>query len=219
MQNIPRSVDGRINLNQLLDKLSCDTKAVFLTWVNGQSGHLEDVAFIAQEIKRRHSEIYVHVDGVQRFGKQAISLQGASIDTFSLSSHKIGGPKGIAGVYCRTVPREDLLHGGGQENNMRAGTPPFPLIVGMYEAAQWMEKHREKLVTDAAVEPICSLSFCSARNCVSILVEHCSPFIAMLTVAGVQAMCSFAILKWSRFLLKQCGMPSKIKGLNPPSQT
>ncbi|MEK6623548.1 MAG: aminotransferase class V-fold PLP-dependent enzyme [Bdellovibrionota bacterium] len=218
LQNIPRSVDGRINLNQLLDKLSCDTKAVFLTWVNGQSGHLEDVAFIAQEIKRRHSEIYVHVDGVQGFGKHAISLQGASIDSFSLSSHKIGGPKGIAGVYFRTVPRKALLHGGGQENNMRAGTPPFPLIVGMYEAAQWMEKHREKLRLQMQQLNQSVRSLLSAQREIAFpfLAEHCSPFIAMLTVAGVPSDVLLRHLEMEQvFCSSTAACSSKIKGLNP----
>ncbi|HAZ12323.1 MAG: hypothetical protein A2X86_03710 [Bdellovibrionales bacterium GWA2_49_15] len=218
LQNIPRRVDGRIDQENFLAKLSGDTKAVFLTWVNGQSGHLEDVSALAQEIKSRHPEIYVHVDGVQGFGKHPISLQNGAIDSFSLSSHKIGGPKGIAGIYFRQAPRKALLQGGGQENGMRAGTPPFPLIVGMYEAAQWMEAHRENLLNQTRALSQSVRSLLSSNRLISFPFgeAYTSPYIVMLVVPGISSDIILRHLEMEQiFCASTAACSSKIKGLNP----
>ncbi|MBI2518919.1 MAG: aminotransferase class V-fold PLP-dependent enzyme [Bdellovibrio sp.] len=218
LRNIPRHMDGRIDQNQLSDMITTDTKGLFVTWVNGQSGHLEDVAALAREAKRRNPEIYVHVDGVQGFGKHAISLRDDAIDSFSLSSHKIGGPKGIAGIYFRTMPSKLLLHGGGQEHGMRAGTPPFPLIVAMQEAAQWMNLHRETLWAKMQQLNQAFRSFFSTDKIISFpfLEEHCSPYIVMLVVRGVSSDIILRHLEMEQvFCASTAACSSKIKGTNP----
>ena len=87
---------------------------------------------------REHgTEILMHTDAVQAFGKIPLNVNGEhrGIDLISVSGHKIHGPKGIGGLYIRkglTVP--PLLMGGGQEGHMRSGTENTAGIAGFGEA-------------------------------------------------------------------------------------
>ena len=76
------------------------------------------------------------MDGAQGFGKIPFSLREWQIDSLSVSSHKLGGPKGIAGLVLRGGVRlSPLLLGGGQEGGLRSSTQAAPLVFSFYEAA------------------------------------------------------------------------------------
>ncbi len=215
---IPRRSDGRIDLPAWLEKLAPDTRAIFFTWVNGQSGHLEDIAEMASELKKRCPHLYIHIDGVQGFGKHLVSLHNGCIDSFSLSSHKIGGPKGIAGIYFRKAPSRALLCGGGQEAGMRAGTPAFPLIVGMHAAAQRMHANREEFLLKIKQLNHEARSRLSSHREISFpfAEEYCSPYIATLTVAGIPSDVILRHLEMEQvFCSSTAACSSKIKGINP----
>ena len=85
----------------------------------------------------RERGVTFHVDGVQTFGKAPIDLDGMSIDLLSFSSHKIYGPKGVAGLWIRKGTKMvSVQHGGEHERRRRAGTENVPGIVGLGKAVE-----------------------------------------------------------------------------------
>jgi cysteine desulfurase len=87
-------------------------------------------------IAREHG-IPFHVDAVQTFGKIAFDVDACGIDLLSFSSHKIYGPKGVAGLYIRKGTKMvSIQHGGEHERRRRAGTENVTGIVGLGRAVE-----------------------------------------------------------------------------------
>jgi cysteine desulfurase len=92
----------------------------------------------------RERGIPFHVDGVQTFGKVPIDLDGFGIDLLSFSSHKIYGPKGVAGLYIRkSTKMVSVQHGGEHERRRRAGTENVSGIVGFGKAVEIRSREME----------------------------------------------------------------------------
>ena len=92
-----------------------------------------------------------HTDAVQAAGHLPIDVQAMQIDMLSLSGHKFHGPKGTGVLYARKGIRlENLIYGGAQERNKRAGTENLPAIAGMAAALEESVAHlsetTEKLI-------------------------------------------------------------------------
>ena len=125
--------DGLIDEDDLYSKISSTTSLIFFSHVNSQSG-MEQISFkTLKKIKQKFPKIKIALDGAQSFSKRDITLAEGCIDFFSFSSHKIGGPKGIAGLYMkeRLAP---LIEGGAQEDGLRSSTVATPLVMGMHQA-------------------------------------------------------------------------------------
>ncbi|MGZ3806558.1 MAG: cysteine desulfurase family protein [Bacteriovorax sp.] len=136
LKEIPLSDDGLIDEEGFKNLLSVDAhkiKLVALTHVNNQSGAIQAALALALMVKEK-SKAHVHVDAVQSFGKIPV-LVGKNIDSLSITSHKIGGPKGIAGLYLKKGHAvRPLLLGGGQEEGLRSSTQAYPLILAFNKA-------------------------------------------------------------------------------------
>ncbi len=127
--------NGLLALDTLEKAIRKDTIFVSIMQVNNEIGVIQDIAAIGQLL--RNKGIIFHVDAAQSVGKVPINVHEMSISLMSLTAHKIYGPKGIGALYVSHQPRirlEPLLHGGGQEKGLRAGTLPTHQIVGMGEA-------------------------------------------------------------------------------------
>lgn len=125
--------DGQIDLSHFTNLLNEKVKLVLLTHINNQSGVVNPIEKLTKLVKEK-SAAHVHVDAVQSFGKINFKLQ-SSIDSMSLTSHKIGGPKGIAGLFLKDGHKiRPLILGGAQENGFRSSTVAFPLIAGFHQA-------------------------------------------------------------------------------------
>lgn len=112
--------------------------------VNNEVGTLNDIKDIASKVKIINRDIHIHVDGVQAFGKIPFKVRDFEIDTYSFSSHKIYGPKGVGGLYIKPGTNlRSLFIGGGQEKNLRSGTENMPGIVGFGKAASIMRENFE----------------------------------------------------------------------------
>lgn len=134
---IPMKESGRIDENRFSEKLNKNTKLILFSHVNNQSGNIYDVENLTLKFKKNYPDVHIHVDGVQGFGKFPLLLKNRVIDTLTITSHKIGGPKGIAGLYIKKkVKLIPLLHGGGQELGLRSSTTAAPLIFSFAEAAR-----------------------------------------------------------------------------------
>lgn len=133
---------GFIIKEDLLSKIDENTKLVSLIHVNNELGSINDINALASEIKKINPNVKVHSDGVQAFKKIDISLK--DIDFYTISSHKIHGPKGIAALYIRDVASfEPLYYGGNQEGKLFSGTENINSIIGFGFAAELEENHEK----------------------------------------------------------------------------
>ena len=96
LREIILSKDGSVDLEIFKKLIDEKVKLVVMTSVNNQSGVVSDIVFMSS-ITKLYSNAHVHIDAVQSFGKIHFSLT-PNIDSVSFTSHKIGGPKGVAGL-------------------------------------------------------------------------------------------------------------------------
>src|SRR5687768_12572586 len=102
---------------------------------NNEVGSVQPVADIAAR-GRAHAAVF-HTDAVQAFGREPVHVDQVGCDLLTLSGHKIGAPKGIGALYVREGTRVDaLVHGGGQERELRPGTENIASAVGLGVAAE-----------------------------------------------------------------------------------
>jgi cysteine desulfurase len=108
---------------------------IVLQAANNETGVIQPVADVAG-FAREHG-VSVHCDAVQAVGRIPVDMAALGLDTLALSSHKIGGPKGIGAlVICEGARVQPLLRGGGQERRRRAGTEDVVAIAGFGAAAR-----------------------------------------------------------------------------------
>lgn len=134
------SVDssGVVDLEELRSCLRNDTVLVSVMHVNNETGAIQPVESIGPLVKTFNQEIVFHVDGVQSFGKLPLDLEEAAVDLFSVSAHKLHGPKGTGALFIkRGTEITPLLWGGEQEQRLRAGTENVPGIAGFGAAVRW----------------------------------------------------------------------------------
>ncbi len=111
-----------------------NTRLVSVMHANNEVGSIQPIRQIAELCHGRG--ILVHTDASQSAGKIPVYVDQLDVDLMSIAGHKLYGPKGIGALFVREgVGLEPFLHGGSQENGMRAGTENTPLIVGLGQAA------------------------------------------------------------------------------------
>ena len=132
---IPVHNDGTVNLDALEDAMSAGADVVSMMAANSETGVVHPIEQIA-ELAHRH-EIFFHCDATQIIGRLPFNTDNHSIDMITLSSHKIYGPKGCGALVATRDARKHLtpiIHGGGQERDLRSGTQNVPAIAGFGEA-------------------------------------------------------------------------------------
>ncbi|MBP5193267.1 MAG: aminotransferase class V-fold PLP-dependent enzyme [Clostridia bacterium] len=128
--------DGSANVDDLLSKIDEKTSFVSVVHVNNETGAINDINAIAEEVKRINPKTVFHSDGVQAFCKIPFKLSGA-VDLYSVSAHKIGGLKGTGAlIKSKNLHLHPLIYGGGQENGLRSGTENVYGIAAFYAAAK-----------------------------------------------------------------------------------
>lgn len=126
--------DGRVTASQVKAALQDDTILVSLMLVNNETGIIQPIEQISQLLSDYPKTLF-HVDAVQGLGKVPFAPSTWKVDLFSVSAHKLNGPRGTGILYCRRgVGLDPLLSGGGQEGGARSGTEPLPQIAGMAKA-------------------------------------------------------------------------------------
>lgn len=125
-----------------------DTALVTVMYANNEIGTIQPITEIG-EICREKGVIF-HTDAVQAVGHLPIDVKAQNIDMLSMSGHKFHGPKGVGALYIRKgINLPNLIEGGAQERNRRAGTENIPGIVGMAaaltEAVNNMEENTKKV--------------------------------------------------------------------------
>ena len=134
---LPTGPDGSVTpaaLRAALEDHGPDVALVSVMWANNEVGTImpiAELAAIAAEF-----EVPMHSDAVQTVGQVPVGFAASGLSAMSVTAHKFGGPAGVGALLLRRdtacVP---LLHGGGQERDVRSGTPDVAGVVGMAAAA------------------------------------------------------------------------------------
>lgn len=145
---LPVNGYGQISLEDLQRAMTPDTILVSIMHTNNEIGSLQPVEEAGMLIKRVNPNVLFHVDAVQGFGKAKIYPRRMKIDLLSVSGHKIHGPKGIGVLYIGEKVRiQPLLHGGGQQQNLRSGTDNVSGAAALAKAADLLYKHYDEDIT------------------------------------------------------------------------
>ncbi|MGH8465400.1 MAG: cysteine desulfurase family protein, partial [Pseudomonas sp.] len=134
---LPVDEEGLIDLDALSNAIRPETILVSIMAANGEIGVLQPMEEISALCKSRG--IPLHTDAAQAFGKIDMTQIASCVDLISLSAHKIYGPKGVGALYINPMIRTQMrpiVTGAGQQQGLRAGTLPTPLIVGFGAAAE-----------------------------------------------------------------------------------
>lgn len=129
--------DGHVNLADLEEKLSNNTDKTLVTLMhaNNEIGNITDIEKVG-ELCTRYQAIF-HADTVQTVGHFPINLSKIQVDFITGAAHKFHGPKGVGMLYINGRNKiHPLIHGGGQERNMRAGTENLYGIIGFAKALE-----------------------------------------------------------------------------------
>ncbi|MGA9375623.1 MAG: cysteine desulfurase family protein [Mycobacterium sp.] len=134
---LPVDAEGSVSAAALRDVLAShdDIALVSVMWANNEVGTIvpmAELAAVAAEF-----DIPMHSDAIQAVGHIPVAFAESGLSAMSLAAHKFGGPTGIGALVlrrdCACVP---LLHGGGQERDVRSGTPDVAAVVAMATAAR-----------------------------------------------------------------------------------
>jgi cysteine desulfurase len=135
---LPVDRDGRLDVAALRTSIERDPDSVALVtvmWANNEVGTvqpLEDVVALTAT----HG-IPVHTDAVQAMGQLPLDFGASGVDAMTVTGHKVGGPFGVGALLLRRdADLVALLHGGGQERDVRSGTIDAPAIVGFAAATE-----------------------------------------------------------------------------------
>ena len=141
---LPVDSEGRIERTRYANTMLRRPRLVSVMTANNETGVIEDIPALAGEAKAVGA--LFHTDAVQVFGKLAVdfrALNAAGVHAMTLSSHKIGGPKGAGAlVLDKRVELAPLVAGGGHERGLRSGTENVAAIVGFGTACERMARCR-----------------------------------------------------------------------------
>src|SRR5690606_17953059 len=139
---------GELDPDAVVAAVEDGTILVSVMHVQNETGAVFPVEALARRVKARSSKVVFHADGVQALGK--VPPPGRAVDLYSVSAHKVHGPKGVGALVVRRGARVvPLFVGGGQERGLRGGTEPVPLLVGLGVAARLAVEARPALAREA----------------------------------------------------------------------
>lgn len=127
---------GNLDLEDLEYLLKTSQRSlVSIMHANNEIGNLNDISAIGG-ICEKYNALF-HTDTVQTIGHYRHDLQKLKAHFITASAHKFHGPKGVGFLYCRKgLKVSRILHGGGQESKLRAGTENIPGIIGLTKALE-----------------------------------------------------------------------------------
>ena len=183
---------GRIDVDALRAAIAenpGDVALVSVMWANNEVGTIQPVAEVVAAAAEH--DIRVHSDAVQAAGHLALDFGSWGLDAMTITGHKLGGPIGIGALLVRReLEPIPLLHGGGQERQVRSGTIPTPLIAAFAAAVDVATTNRDML--SARLEGLRTRLIEGVRALdPTVLVngdlDHHLPHIAHLTFPGCEA--------------------------------
>ncbi len=129
---------GRMSLSACDELQSQKARLLCLSHVNNELGAVNDPVVIGRALKTASPQTRLFMDGVQALGKVPLQAEmWEYLSGYSVSAHKVGGPKGIGLlIHPSRLQLNPQIHGGGQQGGARSGTLPVPLILGLARASR-----------------------------------------------------------------------------------
>jgi cysteine desulfurase len=135
--------EGRLDLDELRESITDETTMVTVMYANNETGVIFPIEEIGEIVKAKG--IPFHTDAVQAAGKIPLNMKKSTIDTLSISGHKLHAPKGIGVLYIRKGTKfSPFLIGGHQEKGRRGGTENVPYIIGLGKACELAKKNLDE---------------------------------------------------------------------------
>jgi cysteine desulfurase len=135
---LPVDEDGRVRPDTLRVALAAAPETVALAsvmWANNEVGTVNPIRELAA-VAHEHG-VPLHTDAVQAVGILPVDFTACGVDALTLTGHKLGGPYGAGALLLgREVACAPLLHGGGQERDVRSGTLDTPAVLALAEAVE-----------------------------------------------------------------------------------
>jgi cysteine desulfurase len=129
---------GRVRLETVRAAIEADPESIALItvmWANNEVGTVQPIGDIVA-LAHAHG-IPVHCDAVQAVGQLPVDFAASGLDAMSITGHKLGGPLGVGALLvARDLALTPVLHGGGQERDLRSGTVDTPAIAGLAVAVR-----------------------------------------------------------------------------------
>ncbi len=149
---LPVDADGILLIEALRTSIERDPESVALVsvmWANNEVGTLQPIDEVVA-LAGEHG-IPVHTDAVQALGQVPVDFAGVNVDAMTVTGHKVGGPFGVGALLLRReADLVALLHGGGQERDVRSGTLDAPAIVGFALATELAVKSQPTRAVELA---------------------------------------------------------------------
>jgi cysteine desulfurase len=143
---LPVDEAGLLQPETLRAAIDADPGAVALIsvmWANNEVGTIQPIAELARIAHEQ--QVPFHTDAVQAAGQVPVNFAASGVDALTITGHKIGGPVGVGALLLgRGVEPVPVMHGGGQERDVRSGTLDAPAIVAFAAAAQIAVKRQEE---------------------------------------------------------------------------
>jgi cysteine desulfurase len=140
---VPVDDVGRLDLETLASTVDGGTRLVSVMWANNEVGSLQAIPQIAA-IAAEHGALS-HSDAVQAVGHMDVDFAASGLDLMTFTAHKLGGPYGIGALLARRELRlTPILHGGGQERDIRSGTLDVPAVAGFAAAIEVAARQQEQ---------------------------------------------------------------------------
>ena len=183
--------DGTVDEEHLKSLLSDKVKLVSIIHVSNETGAINDIKGLVSIVKNYNSNILFHSDGVQAFGKIKVNLQSLSVDMYTISSHKIYAPRGIASLWIKNdVVVDPLLYGGGQEEGFRSSTENVAAALAFAYAASKVAKdlkQNNERVLDLKNHFVKKLKESEISKYLKFnSTDECVPYILSISVSGIK---------------------------------
>jgi len=132
---LPTDSYGRVSAESVAEALDDDVALVTTMWANNEVGTINPVHDIAAVCASRG--VPFHTDAVQAVGAVPVDFAASGASALTMTGHKVGGPYGVGVLLlARDVKCAPLMHGGGQERDVRSGTLDVPSVVGLARAVR-----------------------------------------------------------------------------------
>jgi cysteine desulfurase len=143
---LPVDQYGIVDPDEVARRIRKDTAIVSVIHANNEIGSINPISDIGEICRARG--VRLHTDSVQGAAHLPVNVDDLNVDLISLGAHKFYGPKGIGVLYVREGTLiYPILTGGGQEQNLRAGTHNTPYIVGLAKAFELAQSDHEERQT------------------------------------------------------------------------
>ncbi len=141
--HIPVEENGIVLTDKIEQAIRENTILISVMYANNEIGTLQPIKEISQIAKQKG--IVFHTDACQAPNSESLDVNELGVDLLSLNGSKIYGPKGVGCLYKKKgINLEVLIHGGGQEFNLRSGTENIPNIVGFSKALEIAQEGKEE---------------------------------------------------------------------------